>query len=131
MDETTTIKLQSSEGRVFTIAKDAARCIARIRDMLDDNPGVIVLDQVDDRTLAKVIQWVTRYKEEILAQNWHADYVLLSEWDEAFFALHEEEDEGAIMLYKIIKAGDHLRIPHLSNAGCAAVAVRIRGGISA
>ncbi|OXU21390.1 hypothetical protein TSAR_014798 [Trichomalopsis sarcophagae] len=64
------IKLQSSDGEVFEVDVDIAKCSVTIKTMLEDlgmdedEEEVVPLPNVNSAILRKVIQWATYHKDD-------------------------------------------------------------------
>ena len=64
------IKLQSSDGEVFEVDVDIAKCSVTIKTMLEDlgmdedEEEVVPLPNVNSAILRKVIQWATFHKDD-------------------------------------------------------------------
>lgn len=64
------IKLQSSDGEVFDVNVEIAKCSVTIKTMLedlgmdDDEEEVVPLPNVNSAILRKVIQWATYHKDD-------------------------------------------------------------------
>jgi len=64
------IKLQSSDGEVFEVDVEIAKCSVTIKTMLEDlgmdedEEEVVPLPNVNSAILRKVIQWATYHKDD-------------------------------------------------------------------
>lgn len=99
------IKLQSSDGEVFEVDVDIAKCSVTIKTMLEDlgmdedEEEVVPLPNVNSAILRKVIQWATYHKDDPPPpeddenkekrtddiSSWDADFLKVNIW---FLLIH-------------------------------------------
>ena len=126
------IKLQSSEGEVFTVETEIAKKSGTIRNMLEDlgveegedNEEAVPLPNVSTNILKKVIQWSTHHKDEptpVDDENNQKRTDDISSWDLDFLKV----DQGT--LFELILAANYLDIKGLSDVTCKTVANMIEG----
>ena len=126
------IKLQSSEGEVFTVETEIAKKSGTIRNMLEDlgmeedadNEEAVPLPNVSTNILKKVIQWSTHHKDEptpVDDENNQKRTDDISSWDLDFLKV----DQGT--LFELILAANYLDIKGLLDVTCKTVANMIKG----
>uniref|UniRef100_A0A6V7L6N1 Skp1-related protein n=1 Tax=Bracon brevicornis TaxID=1563983 RepID=A0A6V7L6N1_9HYME len=125
------IKLQSSDGEVFVIDVQVARCSMTIRTMLDDlgmeedEDEIIPLPNVNAVILKKVIEYSTYHKDDPDIPDDDGTKEKRSDdigaWDQEFLKV----DQG--MLFELILAANYLDIKGLLEAACKTVANMIKG----
>ncbi|XP_017040727.1 S-phase kinase-associated protein 1 [Drosophila ficusphila] len=125
------IKLQSSDGEIFDVDSETAKCSSTIKTLLEDcgleseNDPVIPLPNVNSNILKKVLVWAKHHQadneEEENAEEAAQPIVEISEWDASFLTM----DQGT--LFELILAANYLDIRNLMNAGCLTVANMIKG----
>jgi len=127
------IKLQSSDGEIFEVDVQIARCSLTIKTMLEDLGGdtdegedeVVPLPNVNSAILRKVIQWATHHKddpapaEDDESKEKRTDDI--SSWDADFLKV----DQGT--LFELILAANYLDIKGLLDVTCKTVANMIKG----
>ncbi|KAG5683473.1 hypothetical protein PVAND_012751 [Polypedilum vanderplanki] len=124
-----TIKLQSSDGKIFDCDLAVAKCSGTIRTMLEDleidessEDEIIPLPNVDGRILRKVIEYCNYHKDDptpIATDNddnkeKRTDDII--SWDAEFLKV----DQGT--LFEIILAANYLDIANLLDVSCKTVA---------
>ncbi|XP_017108425.2 S-phase kinase-associated protein 1 [Drosophila bipectinata] len=130
------IQLQSSDGEVFNIDSETAKCSSTIRNLLEDcgleseeNP-LIPLPNVNSTILGKVLIWANHHQEaEKSDENGAKDEAsalvrssdVISAWDAEFLTM----DQGT--LFELILAANYLDIRELLSAACMTVANMIKG----
>lgn len=94
------VKLQSSDGRIFTVDERITRCSRTINTMLDDlgkeegEDEIIQLLNVNSKILKKVILWADHHKDDPSSVSGnkkpekHTD--TLSSWDEDFLNVEQK-----------------------------------------
>jgi len=125
------IKLQSSDGEIFEVDVQIARCSLTIKTMLEDlgmeegEEEVIPLPNVNSAILRKVILWATHHKddappsEDDESKEKRTDDI--SSWDADFLKV----DQGT--LFELILAANYLDIKGLLDVTCKTVANMIKG----
>nr|CAD7439584.1 unnamed protein product [Timema bartmani] len=125
------IKLQSSDGEVFDIDVEVAKCSVTIKTMLedlgmdDDEEEIVPLPNVNSAILKKVIQWATFHKDDPPPpeddENKEKRTDDISSWDADFLKV----DQGT--LFELILAANYLDIKGLLDVTCKTVANMIKG----
>ncbi|XP_076676111.1 S-phase kinase associated protein 1 SKP1-related A isoform X1 [Andrena cerasifolii] len=125
------IKLQSSDGEVFEVDVDIAKCSVTIKTMLEDlgmdedEEEVVPLPNVNSAILRKVIQWATYHKDDPPPpeddENKEKRTDDISSWDADFLKV----DQGT--LFELILAANYLDIKGLLDVTCKTVANMIKG----
>lgn len=92
---------------------------------LDDqettNADAIPLQNVDSKTLAKVIAWCTYHVNDPPKVEGVSEKEDLSSWDKDFLRMDQED------LFELILAANYLDIEGLLDAGCKVVADMMKG----
>ncbi|XP_032306377.1 S-phase kinase-associated protein 1 isoform X2 [Drosophila ananassae] len=132
------IQLQSSDGEVFNIDSETAKCSSTIRNLIEDcgleseeNP-LIPLPNVNSTILSKVLIWANHHraeKAEKTEENSGKDEAsavvrssdVISAWDAEFLTV----DQGT--LFELILAANYLDIKELLSVACMTVANMIKG----
>jgi len=122
------IKLQSSDGEVFDVDVEAAKCSVVISPMLEnlDEEEVVPLPNVNSAILRKVIEWATYHKddpplpEDDENKEKHSD-LTISSWDADFLKVDQET------LFELILAANYLDIKGLLAVTCKRVGQMIKG----
>lgn len=126
------IQLQSSDGEVFNIDSETAKCSSTIRNLIEDcglesedNP-LIPLPNVNSTILSKVLIWANHHKTEESSGKDEASAMVrpsdvISAWDAEFLAV----DQGT--LFELILAANYLDIRELLSVACMTVANMIKG----
>ncbi|KAJ3041395.1 hypothetical protein HDV00_009374 [Rhizophlyctis rosea] len=123
------VKLTSSDGQEFTVAKEVACQSILIKNMLEDvgeaEDQPIPLPNVSGPILDKVIQYAQQHKddpplpqEEEMKPKSSED---IDEWDRDFMNV----DQGT--LFELILAANYLDMKGLLDLGCKTVANMIKG----
>ena len=89
-----------------------------------------LLNEIDARTLAKVIEFVNAHKADDRPRNDDDDGSLYepTEWDKDFFAkIVADGQRGCDLTFKIVLAANYLGLSKLVGAGCDSVASMLRG----
>lgn len=126
-----TIRLQSSDGKLFETTEEIARCSGTIRTMLEDccfeegQETVVPLANVNSTVLNKFIEWATHHKDDPVpvdddeSKDKRTDDI--SSWDTNFLKV----DQG--MLFELILAANYLDTKGLLDVTCKTVANMIKG----
>lgn len=124
-----TIKLQSSDKKIFKIDIKTAICSITIKTMLEnlgyeDEDEIIPLPNVKSTILAKIIEWAEYHKDDsILSEDEeipnHTGIIGL--WDREFLKIDQQT------LFELITAANYLDIQPLLDITCKTVANMIRG----
>ncbi|GFG35732.1 hypothetical protein Cfor_05191, partial [Coptotermes formosanus] len=125
------IKLQSSDGEVFEVDVEIAKCSVTIKTMLEDlgmdedEEEAVPLPNVNSAILKKVIQWATYHKDDPPPpeddENKEKRTDDISSWDADFLKV----DQGT--LFELILAANYLDIKGLLDVTCKTVANMIKG----
>ncbi|KMQ95471.1 s-phase kinase-associated protein 1-like protein [Lasius niger] len=125
------IKLQSSDGEVFEVDVEIAKCSVTIKTMLEDlgmdedEEEVVPLPNVNSAILRKVIQWASYHKDDPPPpeddENKEKRTDDISSWDADFLKV----DQGT--LFELILAANYLDIKGLLDVTCKTVANMIKG----
>ncbi|XP_062716300.1 S-phase kinase-associated protein 1-like [Aedes albopictus] len=126
------IQLQSSEGEVFDVEVEIAKCSFTIKTMmeslgLEDGCGeVIPLTNVDSNILRKILQWANYHKDELQANPEDGQPIdrrtdNICEWDKEFMKIDNQT------LFGLIKAANYLDIRGLVALTCKTVANMMKG----
>ncbi|OXV08368.1 hypothetical protein Egran_03869 [Elaphomyces granulatus] len=130
------ITLTSSDNVDIEVEREVLQCFSLIKDMLDDlgdpeNGDTIPIANVSARVLKKVIEWCTHHRndprpsaddkvegrDETTGPNTDRKKIEISEWDQEFLKVDEQE-----MLFEILLAANYLDIKALLDLCCMAVA---------
>ncbi|KAL2914600.1 SCF ubiquitin ligase complex protein SKP1b [Polyrhizophydium stewartii] len=125
------VKLSSSDGREFVVAKEVACQSVLIKNMLEDlgedSDAPIPLPNVSGPVLEKVIEYATHHKDDAPpppeddSKNITKSSEDIEEWDKEFINV----DQGT--LFEIILAANYLDMKGLLDLGCKTVANMIKG----
>ncbi|KAI4462899.1 skp1 [Holotrichia oblita] len=125
------IKLQSSDGEIFEVDVEIAKCSVTIKTMLEDlgmdeeEEDSVPLPNVNSAILKKVIQWATYHKDDPPPpeddENKEKRTDDISSWDADFLKV----DQGT--LFELILAANYLDIKGLLDVTCKTVANMIKG----
>lgn len=145
------IKLQSSDGEIFDVDVEIAKCSVTIKTMLEDlgmddeEEEIVPLPNVNSAILRKVLQWATFHKDDppppeddenkgtiIIGFFIHWFFIMtfiyvekrtddISSWDADFLKV----DQGT--LFELILAANYLDIKGLLDVTCKTVANMIKG----
>jgi S-phase kinase-associated protein 1 len=125
------IKLQSSDGELFSVDTEIAKQSITIRTMLEDlgneeaEDEVVPLPNVTAAILRKVIQWCSYHKDDPAVaeeeENKEKRSDDISSWDSDFLKV----DQGT--LFELILAANYLDIKGLLDVTCKSVANMIKG----
>ncbi|KJE95764.1 skp1, variant [Capsaspora owczarzaki ATCC 30864] len=123
------IKLQSSDGREFTVDAKAAKMSETIKNMLEDLGGdgenAIPVPNVTGAILEKVIQYCLHHKDDVAKPEEDETKAKKQEdidsWDADFCRV----DQGT--LFEMILAANYLDIKPMLDLTCKTVANMIRG----
>ncbi|CAB4061859.1 SKP1 [Lepeophtheirus salmonis] len=126
------IKLQSSDGEIFTVDTEIAKQSVTIKTMLEDlgmedeEEEVVPLPNVNAAILRKTIQWATYHKDDPPIQEDDENKRKkrtddISSWDADFLKV----DQGT--LFELILAANYLDIKGLLDVTCKTVANMIKG----
>ncbi|KAL2917665.1 hypothetical protein HK105_202538 [Polyrhizophydium stewartii] len=124
------VKLSSSDGREFVVAKEVACQSVLIKNMLEDlgedSDAPIPLPNVSGPVLEKVVEYATQHKDD--APPAPEDDTItaprtddISDWDKEFIKVDHA------MLFDIILAANYLDMKGLLDLGCKTVAGMIKG----
>ena len=119
-----TIKLQSSDGEVFTVDQEIVKHSGLISPMLDDDDEddveeVVLLPNVTGAILKKVIQWANFHKDDE-AKECRTEEIC-SWWDKNFLKVEQET------LFELILAANYLDMKGLLDVTCKALANLLKG----
>ena len=114
------IKLQSSDGEVFSVDVEIAKQSVTIKTMLEDlgmeeGDEVVPLPNVNAAILKKVIQWSTYHKDDPPQPEAESTNDIIS-WDSDFLKV----DQGTI--FELTLAANYLDIKGLLDVTCKTVA---------
>jgi hypothetical protein len=118
------IKLITSEGETFETNEKITNQMVTVKNMIDDigleelSEG-IPLPNINNDTLQKVIEFASQHQDEDASDD---ERVKLTEWDQEFFKMMDQES-----IFKIILAANYLDYELLLNSGCKIVANMIKG----
>merc|ERR1711990_45850 len=130
-DESTQIKLISSDGQVIAVPEEIARMSVTVRNMLDDLgveelAGGVPLPSVSTPILSKVIEYCTHHKDRPPApetddarESKRSDDI--DPWDAEFCTVEQA------VLFELILAANYLDIKDLLDLTCKTVANMIKG----
>jgi S-phase kinase-associated protein 1 len=131
----TYLKLQNTfnpenKGKLFEIERTAAEHSALVCMLFTDLDEEVILNdvipvpiEVSDDCLAKVFEWMTRWKDMAKVAEDDADKpIIFTDWDEAFFCNIDSQ-----MLYEILVASNYLEVKLLYDMACQKVVDMIRG----
>ncbi|KAK9888080.1 hypothetical protein WA026_000356 [Henosepilachna vigintioctopunctata] len=125
------LKLQSSDGEIFEVDVEIAKCSFTIKTMLEElgideeDDEVVPLPNVNSAILEKVIEWATYHKddppptEDDQYKEKRSDDIC--EWDVDFLKV----DQGT--LFEIMLAANYLDVKGLLDTTCKTVANMIKG----
>ncbi|KAI4477531.1 hypothetical protein M0804_012648 [Polistes exclamans] len=143
------IKLQSSDGEVFEVDVDIAKCSVTIKTMLEDlgmddeEEEAVPLPNVNSVILRKVLQWATYHKDDPPPpeddenkekrtddiSSWDADFLKVVIFIVIYYIAILTEaykvDQGT--LFELILAANYLDIKGLLDVTCKTVANMIKG----
>jgi len=128
-----TVKLQSSDGKVFEVTSKVARLSVTIRTMLDDlnikadDPEPIPLANVPAHILSLVLKWAEQHQnDEPVPEQEEEDEeekpVLVGEWDKSFLSALDHST-----LFELITAANFLDVKGLMAVACKTVADMLTG----
>ena len=114
------IKLQSSDGEVFSVDVEIAKQSVTIKTMLEDlgmedGDEVVPLPNINAAILKKVIQWSTYHKDDPPQPEAESTNDIIS-WDSDFLKV----DQGTI--FELTLAANYLDIKGLLDVTCKTVA---------
>ncbi|KAH8273061.1 hypothetical protein KR018_008321, partial [Drosophila ironensis] len=122
------VKLLSSDGEVFTVDVEVAKCSCTIRAMVetccmeDDDDAIVPLSNVNSTILRKVLLWAHYHKDDPEPNDdQDNDNDVIIPWDADFLKV----DQGT--LYELIIAANYLDIQGLLKLTCKSVANMIKG----
>ncbi|XP_053681576.1 S-phase kinase-associated protein 1-like [Sabethes cyaneus] len=125
------IKLQSSDGKIFETTVDIVKCSGTLRTMnhlvLDrTKEDLVPLQNVAAATLEKVLEWATYHKDdpepiEDADKNSVKRSDDICQWDQDFFRVDQDA------LFELVLAANYLDIKALLDTGCKMVANMIKG----
>lgn len=130
------IKLQSSDGDLFDIDVEVAKCSGTIKMMLEhcgidgecDEGAVVPLPNVNSPTLKRIVEWFNYHKGDALAMDANLDdkdqgsiVYNISPWDANFLTVELST------LYELTLAANYLDIKGLLNITCLTIAEKIKG----
>lgn len=132
------IKLQSSDGEIFEIDIEVAKCSATIKTMLDDcgmgdgDDTVVPLPNVHSTILRKVLEWAEHHKKDPKvaadAEDMGKDKDKerrtddISEWDTDFLKVADQAT-----LFELMLAANFVDIKGLMDVTCKTVANMMKG----
>lgn len=131
------IKLQSSDGEVFVVDIQIAKCINTVKDLLEAldmkeyGREVIPLPNVNAFILRKILEWATYHRNDPVPvpkpepereeKKSRVRSTVVGQWDRVFL----DVDQGT--LFELILAANYLDIPGLQEVACKTVANMIKG----
>ncbi|KAH6563500.1 hypothetical protein BASA50_009381 [Batrachochytrium salamandrivorans] len=125
------VKLSSSDGQEFTVAKEIACLSVLIRNMIedlgDDREVAVPLPNVTGTVLAKVIEYATHHKDDPIPSPEDEKKIIsatsedIDAWDREYIKVSQDT------LFEIILAANYLDIKGLLDLGCKTVANMIKG----
>lgn len=129
LSQMSTIKLRSSDGKIFETDIQIAKCSGTIKDMLEacdeDENAIVPLPKVTSPILKKVLEWADYHKDDAEpledADNKVKRNDDISTWDIEFLKVNEST------LYELILAANYLDVKGLMDVTCKVVANKIKG----
>lgn len=125
------VKIQSSDGEIFTVDFDVIKQSTTIKTMVDDlsiddiEDEVVPLPNVTAGILKKVLQWATYHKDDPPLpeedENKEKKTDDITSWDADFLKV----DQGT--LFELILAANYLDIKGLLDVTCKTIANMIKG----
>uniref|UniRef100_A0A1W7R6V7 Putative s-phase kinase-associated protein 1 n=1 Tax=Aedes albopictus TaxID=7160 RepID=A0A1W7R6V7_AEDAL len=126
------IKLQSSDGEIFDVEVEIAKCSLTIKTMmenrgLEDGGGeVIPLSNVDSNILRKILQWANYHKDDPTEEDCDGEpndrrTDNICYWDRKFMEVDQQT------LFKLMQAVHYLNIRGLVVLTCKTVANMMKG----
>ncbi|GLT85410.1 hypothetical protein SLE2022_036000 [Rubroshorea leprosula] len=117
------LKVKSADGEIFEVEEYVAEQFQMLKNLIEycDDDREIPLNNVDGKTLAKMIEWGKKHADYGKGKKTEEDDVELKKWDEEFLDVH------ASVLYDYIMAANFLEIKVLLEQICDKVATMIRG----
>lgn len=115
------VTLQSNDGAFIKVGRLAAQCSILIRDAMMDIGNIIVLPNVDEIILRKVMDWCEYHKNDPPIEDDDDDGSRkrtddIAKWDQEFMQVGHE------VIFEIIWAADYLDIKPLLELGCKTIA---------
>ncbi|KAH8273071.1 hypothetical protein KR018_012321, partial [Drosophila ironensis] len=122
------VKLQSSDGEIFTVDVEVVKCSCTIKAMLetccveDDDDAIVPLSKVNSTILDMVLVWAHYHKDDPEPiDDQDNDYYDMTLWDADFINVNKET------LYELINAANYLDIQGLLELTCKGLANMIKG----
>ena len=125
------LKLQSTDGEIFQVDVEIAKCSTTIKTMLEDlgieedDEDVVPLPSINSAILRKVILWATYHKDDpappAVDHNAEGGTDDISSWDADFLRVDHQT------LLKLILAANFLEIQGLVGVCCKTVAKILNG----
>lgn len=123
-----TVKLQSADGKVFTVDYENIKASETIKTMvenlglMENDEEIVPLPKVHSSILEMIIQWATHHKDDLLpVENDEKRTDDISDWDKKFMKVDQSK------LYELITAANYLDIRGLVDLTCKTVANMIKG----
>lgn len=117
-----TIKLISSDNKIFNVSKEIICKSGLIKNIIDDlSHGIdieIPLKQVKSDILEKALEYCIHYKDTKFIEN--KDLCNIDEWDKSYINVDQKT------LNDIILAANFMNIPDLLELGCKTIANQLK-----
>ncbi|GLT25428.1 hypothetical protein SLA2020_005570 [Shorea laevis] len=117
------LKLKSADGEIFEVEEYVAEQFEVVKNLIEDcdDDREIPLNNVDGKTLAKMIEWCKKHADYGKGKKMEEEDAELKKWDVEFLDVHLS------VLYDYIMAANFLEIKVLLEQICDKVANMIRG----
>ena len=119
------IKLQSSDGEIFSVELAIARKSITIKTMIEDlkleenDENLVPLPNLTSQVLKMIIEWCTYHKDEPAppeVEETKGNGVVITTWDHDFLEVDQSK------LFELVLAANFLDIKGLIKIGCKTIA---------
>ncbi|XP_044745497.1 S-phase kinase-associated protein 1-like [Coccinella septempunctata] len=121
------IKLKSSDGEIFTVNVDIAKCFAVIRNQLltyvgdDIEDEVVKIDHASSDILKKVIEWATYHSNIPEGEQDEEEKEKILAWEKEFLNVDKKTT------FELMMAANFLGISSLIDVTCKKLAAAMHG----